>query len=404
MELKSLVESIKSNTPSNLANKGTLAFSEWKVTDLTLMMELLDVCEDTINRDSISQNGILKDFHLNLKKLEKYGFYYDEQTFFQGYKPATNKLAYILKIDAFSNSNAPFFLNYFDVVSLRFALNGTARYKIENNLDGYHLIFIDGKNCADLIMKYSVDDVKNLDSDRISAIKDIADVLVNGEEKKKDCFINEIIEYVQSLTPCSFDYFLKGVITLRARCQDSYSCYIKNFSTARHIQIMNKHVVDFSTRLSEIINSIQVKLVVIPTVCILVGSNLDYTGGGEAFLKNCVIIVSLFIFAAVMQVLMNNQFETLNMIHEQVSDYLNHFDNTKTPQIKDSIAKVGENEMDQRKRLVLLCIIMWIIPILHSSLVLYLASKKIWIGLCLSVLAIIVSIVLGCCYMRKYSK
>ena len=113
--------------------------------------------------------------------------------------------------------------------------------------------------------------------------------------------------------------------------------------------------------LQSVINESQTKLIAIPTVFVLAFISFDYSDLLST--KNVFTIISLFIFAILIQLFLNNQFSTLRFINENITSYKETFKRNDIDRISSKFSLVDKEREKQKKRLFLIDAILWLIPI-----------------------------------------
>ena len=78
--------------------------------------------------------------------------------------------------------------------------------------------------------------------------------------------------------------------------------------------------------------------------------------------KNIVTILSLFIFAILIQLFLSNQKSILKMIKADVDDFKDGFDQTKIELLSQKFECVDTSLKKQQKRLCAITFILWTIP------------------------------------------
>jgi hypothetical protein len=101
--------------------------------------------------------------------------------------------------------------------------------------------------------------------------------------------------------------------------------------------------------------------VTIPTAFVLVFAAFDYAD--LTSVKNIISIISLFIFAVLIQVFLNNQYSSLNFTAANVAAYKETFTQSNIDKFTEKFALVDDELEKQRGRLCLITWLLWAIPV-----------------------------------------
>lgn len=124
---------------------------------------------------------------------------------------------------------------------------------------------------------------------------------------------------------------------------------------------LDSKALEFAQKIQSVINESQTKLIAIPTVFVLAFVSFDYSDLLSN--KNIFTIISLFIFAILIQLFLNNQFSTLRFINENVISYKDTFKRNDIDKISSKFSLVDKEREKQEKRLILIEAILWLIPV-----------------------------------------
>jgi len=123
--------------------------------------------------------------------------------------------------------------------------------------------------------------------------------------KKKMIFINELIESLNSREENSrFKYFLSHITEFYDKCNNAYQFYLRDFSYNKLKIELDSKALEYTQKIQSVINDSQTKLIAIPTAFVLVFAAFDFTD--LLAIKNIATILSLFIFALLIQFFLNN--------------------------------------------------------------------------------------------------
>jgi hypothetical protein len=100
------------------------------------------------------------------------------------------------------------------------------------------------------------------------------------------------------------------------RVKDNYELYIAEFSFEKILEDIEAHKLDYTIKLNKVFSDIQSQLLAIPAALILVGSQL--VNEGALSWKNVLIIVGVFIYSVLMNLLIRNQRNSLLAIGSEI--------------------------------------------------------------------------------------
>lgn len=395
--LQSLVSEIRHLSP--VREDDTLTFNDYYVKDPTLFKDLACACEDGYDLGSVKQGLFLPEYHLTISKLRRFGFFLDKVDFVNNYDSTKVEIAYIDEIGKYSNEEDPFFNHYSVISDFRSSLRGL---KPIVYLEGTqeHFVICNGESYADLSMAYSVASIDNLNDDSKLALQSVAAVFNLDDNVEKESYIAATIDFIKGLSDKSLTRLIEESASLFEMCKNTFIKYINNHSITKLLQDIDERIYAYSTRLRDTISSIQAKLVVIPAVYILAGSYLDYSGDIVNYKKNIVLIVSLTIFAVLMQILINNQFDEISRIHDEIMDYEKEFIGSNNQLIVKRFSRIEQDEDTQRNRLILMMFIIWLIPPVLFALIYYLTYRSNTLPLFVIILSLL--IISGSVFCRFY--
>lgn len=236
--------------------------------------------------------------------------------------------------------------------------------------DGYKLILYRSKKSILLDFNYSYDLIKKLGNKQLEIIKDFAIQLDDANDDKKGLFINEIIDYVTYNNIDNLEGFVSKIELCDKSCKDSYELYQLNYCVNSLKLELDTKVLDYTTKIQQVISEAQSKLIAIPAAFIFAGINIDY-GKGIHDTNNIVISLCLFIFAILIQLFVKNQKSILSIIEKDSKDYIDTF--KSKIDITDKLNIVNRELKNQKRRICFIEIILWTIPIF---LLLFLFLKR----------------------------
>ena len=128
----------------------------------------------------------------------------------------------------------------------------------------------------------------------------------------------------------------------------SYQLYISEFSFQKVKAEVEKEKLEFTTKLNKVFSDIQNQLLAVPAALILVGGQMESTGGWS--IKNVLIWIGALVFALLMDLLINNQRHTLEAIKleiEQQWELIEGKHKTVAKQFHKSYQQLGDRYHQQ---------------------------------------------------------
>lgn len=197
----------------------------------------------------------------------------------------------------------------------------------------------------------------------------------NSEEKL--LFINELMEFLSNVTEENrFVYLLQNFNEYYSKSIDSFQYYIRNFSYNKLKSELDNAILDYSKKIQSVINDAQSKLIAIPAAFVLAAANIEFDN--ILSIKNIAILISLYIFALLIGIFLNNQSSVLNMIDINIQSYKGSFGGNGNV-VKDAFILVDKELIKQKNRLFITQFINWGIPALLTLLyiVIFIANISI---------------------------
>jgi hypothetical protein len=203
---------------------------------------------------------------------------------------------------------------YNSILSLISVLKQTADY-VDSTMDGLKLIFLtngkfelpinyqyvsfrDTPGCAELASNFENASTKHLEQ-RKAIVKIVLSEMLSGVASSAR--FKDLLE--------RFPEFIK-------RVKDNYELYIAEFSFEKILEDIEAHKLDYTIKLNKVFSDIQSQLLAIPAALILVGSQL--VNEGALSWKNVLIIVGVFIYSVLMNLLIRNQRNSLLAIGSEI--------------------------------------------------------------------------------------
>ncbi|WP_287212773.1 hypothetical protein, partial [Muribaculum sp.] len=152
--------------------------------------------------------------------------------------------------------------------------------------------------------------------------------------------------------------------------------YIRNFSYNKLKSELDNAILDYSKKIQSVINDAQSKLIAIPAAFVLAAANIEFDN--ILSIKNIAILISLYIFALLIGIFLNNQSSVLNMIDINIQSYKGSFGGNGNV-VKDAFILVDKELIKQKNRLFITQFINWGIPALLTLLyiVIFIANISI---------------------------
>ncbi len=348
-----------------IVDKGTVYCKNWTVSDKTIVQQLYDAnCfEQSIYIDEIN-NGKTIDLELSAVNLCKIGFYDTCERFISYNKyELPNKRFYIYEIKASNSDSFNSFISGHQVVlDFIIALEREAKHiYVESNIK--NLVMSNEKYSVVLSLDYSTDNIKHLTDIQLSNISNISRTLNGDKNEKRNLFINEIIEFIKDKSQNTFSLILDEIIAIYSNCENAYSFYISNYSSNKLKFEIDSKAIDFMQKIQSIINESQTKLIAIPSAFVLASISMEYDKYWLSIsIKNVVTIISLFIFAILLQLFLSNQKNILEVIEQDVCDFKKSFQNIQLGTTKFNC--VDGSMKKQKRRFKTISWILWGIPVL----------------------------------------
>lgn len=346
-------------------DKGTVYCEKWTVSDKAIIQQLYDEScfEQTIFPDEI-QDGQSISFELTAAKLCKFGFYDTCERFvsYNKYK-LQNERFYIYEIKASNTDSFDSFVSrYKGIVEFVDALESISKHTFDV-INVKNLLLSNEETSVALALDYSAVDIDSMSEEQLSKIISIIETIKGKKNEKRNLYINEIIEFVHKKNIDFLPSLLKEIFALHDNCENAYSFYISNYSSNKLKFEIDSKAIDFMQKIQSIINESQTKLIAIPSAFVLASISMEYDKFWLSIsIKNVVTIISLFIFAILLQLFLSNQKNILEVIEQDVCDFKKSFQNiqlgtTKFKYVDDSVKK-------QKRRFKTISWILWGIPVL----------------------------------------
>ncbi|WP_454803734.1 hypothetical protein [Mucilaginibacter phyllosphaerae] len=359
--LKSIVQVIlKARTSTH---EGALFCNNVIIDDDTKKcIEFLDqknIIENSNYENKVGQTVTLE---LSLAGLTNIGYYYQTDDLIRKNRYTyPSDLFYVAEIDKFSDElGIGFYTSFQIILNFMNAINQVAKHSYTDVDVNYALIVSDDKALL-LPLTYGITQIKDLSVTDISHIQSIITVFEDTTTEKKLLFINELIEYLSPVTEfVRFDTLLRTISDFTDKCNNAYQYYLRDFSYNKLKIELDSKALEFTQKIQGVINDSQTKLVTIPTAFVLVFAAFDYNDLNSA--KNIISIISLFIFAVLIQIFLNNQYSSLNFTAANIIAYKETFSQNNIEKFKEKFTLVDDELKKQKNRLCLITWLLWLIP------------------------------------------
>jgi len=356
--LHKIVDIIKSSTYQ--IKDGTLFCNDYIIVDLDCI-EFLEAKNITENILNTKQVGDRINLELSLAHLNSIGYYEDCETFILKNKYCSStEVYYIEEIKCFSSASNAFIHKYLSVINLICAIKNIAKHTYTDADIENSIVFREDQFLF-LPFKYDSSDIIMINSNDIDKLNSISNVLLEANTEKKLLFINELVDFLNRKEENNrFKFLLSQYIDFYEKCNNAYQFYLSDFSYHKLKIELDSKALDYTQRIQSVINESQTKLIAIPTAFVLVFAAFDFV---DLFaIKNVSVMLSLIIFAILIQLFLNNQKSTLNFIRENILSYKEIFNNNKIDEISSKFSLVDKELQKQRNRLGIVEVILWLIP------------------------------------------
>lgn len=266
---------------------------------------------------------------------------------------------YIWELDCFNDTKHKFIDSYFEAIKLINTLDRISSHRWEDE-DCRHVVLSHSNKSIILNITY---DSSSIDQSNIDAISYLNTVLSEISEKQK-LFINELVDFLlESKENRNFSLILRNIIAINKNSNDAYDFYLSNFSAHKLKFEIDSKAIDFTQKIHTVINDAQTKLIAIPTAFVLAAASMDFENSKIISIKNICIVISLWIFALLIQLFLSNQKSILEFIKLNINEYKATFKNREIDILSNSFKKVELSLCKQFTRLRVVGIVLWIIPI-----------------------------------------
>jgi hypothetical protein len=374
MMLKKLVDIID-NSRCEIKG-GTLFCSDWIVTDNQILIDLNkhNCFEQSIFIDDIKINSSVS-LELSISELSKIGFYDSCEYFIlknRYERPDTPY--YIYELKTFDTDSHIFIKQYTSIQNLISSIKRVAKHTFLD-IEIENAIISNEKLSVIISFDYSSDALLSIDTDRLSKIDLIIKTLDGDNLEKRNLFTNEIIDFMQRNVTDKIDILLVNIDDLYNNCESAYSFYISNYSSNKLKFEIDSKAIEFTQKIQSVINEAQSRLIAIPSAFVLAALAMDFEKSQSP--KNYVTIISLFVFALLIQLFINNQYTILKFINENIDEFKQLFSYGKNNKLLlERFLIVEKAQKKQKCRFIIINVILWFIPIVLLILFIILNSNN----------------------------
>lgn len=381
MRHKMLTQIVDILTKSNTTiSDDSLSVDNYKILDESSIISLENCIEQIYDNKGniIGLSDIQKKQNVrivfSLYRLNQTGYYETSDVFVRKNKIISPASYYIQNI-GFQNSEHIFIKKYHALINFIQSIGDLAKYK-EESPDITTCVIICEQKALILPIIYSGEDVVNIDFP-IEEMNYATELFKKNNSEEKLLFINELMEFLSNVTEENrFVYLLQNFNEYYSKSIDSFQYYIRNFSYNKLKSELDNAILDYSKKIQSVINDAQSKLIAIPAAFVLAAANIEFDN--ILSIKNIAILISLYIFALLIGIFLNNQSSVLNMIDINIQSYKGSFgDNGNV--VKDAFILVDKELIKQKNRLFITQFINWGIPALLTLLyiVIFIANISI---------------------------
>ncbi|MBP9991035.1 MAG: hypothetical protein KBT45_06375 [Bacteroidales bacterium] len=372
--LKKFVQLICSYSNNITINDSIICISDYvfhnSERDVLRYLDEENCIDDFLDIDNLKE-GESKILKLKWGELNRLKFYRTKQDYIDENSGEANTLSYIYELHDFSDSENAFFQNYKIVLELIKSLELMSKCTYEDE-EGKHIVISKGEELILLHLKFDSETIDK--STSYSGIIEKMTSILNENDQRHHFFVNEIINYGKKyLEHFDIGIFLSNIEELYSNANYAYDLYIQNYSFNKIILEISSKTIDYSQKIRSVINDAQNKLITIPSAFVLAGLTMDFDST-ICSLKNIITLLSLYIFAILIQIFIQNQRSMLDIIDGEMTEYQRTF-KLRNTEYKDELSdkfKIVENEMNVQKcRLNTINVILWLVPVVLTVIALF---------------------------------
>lgn len=372
--LRRIIDIIKSSN-TEISN-GTLFCNGYIIADA----ECIDYLENNnILENSLysRKNGECVNLELSLAHLNSIGYYEDCSTFcIKNKYVLPSKRFFIEEIKCFEDDDNDFIFIYKKIITLINTISHISKHSY-TDVDIYNAIIFREDKSLFLPFIYDSSDIRDIKIEDSEKFTFLSDLFNNSDSDKKLLFINELIDFLSPYNENDrFRYLLLYICEFISKANNAYQYYIRNFSYNKLKSELDNAALEFSKKIQTVINESQTKLIAIPAAFVLSAANIEFNN--ILSIKNITILISLYIFAVLIGIFLNNQSSVLKMIDKNIQSYKETFDSNNSV-VKEAFTLVDKELTKQKTRLLVTQFINWGIPVLLtlSYIIIFLTNASI---------------------------
>ena len=377
------------NGSSSIKIEENILLCTYEVTNLKIIKELYD--------SHIIENSLVDNYEINetvelefsIASLLPQGFYVTVESFLKwNYYSFPDQEIYIYELRSYLNKSDVFERKYSSVVKLISEFTTISKYCYYEEEVLNSIIVREDKSLV-LSLKYSNDDLNSINENTIILIDSFIEILTSDmSTDKKNIYLNELIDFLNKKGESDrFSYLLKNFENYISTAASTFNFYLRNFSFNKLKVELDAKALEFYQKLQGVINDSQAKLIAIPTALVFVFSTFDYENINS--LKNYLTLVGLIMFCIFIQIFINNQKSAISFIEENINYYKLSYNNDIS-ELQKSFEKVYKERDKQLKRIQQIQLLLWLVPILTVSVIMFLNAFKL-----ASFLVLLVYVILG---------
>jgi len=359
--LKRVVELFQKS--SSVLKDGTLFLDSILIdTETKECVEFLDNKNIIENSDFENELGENIKLELSLARLNGIGYYQKtDSLILKNRYNYPQLLFYVAELNKFSDERAVnFYIAYEAVIDFIDSIKLISKHSYTDVDVDYALVISDDKALL-LPFTYGISQIDGLSSIDINHITSIINIFKDSNTEKRLLFINELIEYLSPVSESvRLNTLLRTISDFTDKCNNAYQYYLRDFSYNKLKIELDSKALEFTQKIQAVINDSQTKLVTIPTAFVLVFAAFDYNDLNSV--KNFVSIISLFIFAVLIQIFLNNQYSSLNFTAANVDSYKETFSQNNIEKFTEKFSLVDDELRKQRIRLLWITWLLWSVP------------------------------------------
>lgn len=353
----------------------SIILCEYKIDDIQLIDDIadLDLIENIIT-DKL-QVGEIISLEFSLVKLKSLGFFSNKDFFIKEYLYTLPERGIYIYDSKKYLTELPFYFSFETIVNLSQELSSNSKHKY-NEEEIINLIIFREEKSLFIKLIYTYEDVEILNASICNKIKLFIEILSDENfTDKKNIFLNELVEFLAGMEDdFKYSHLIRNFESYFDKSIATYNYYLRNFSYNKLKIELDSKALEFSQKLQTVINDSQTKLIAIPTAFVLVLSNLDYEKGDSY--KNIVALIGLIIFSTLLQLFVNNQKSIIGFIDENINRYKSTYKDQDKMNVEQSFKSVDLEKKKQIKRLLIIEVLLWMVPILTLSVIFFLLSYK----------------------------